>query len=76
MYKQYSQILDYFETIGTKQSKQIIESAQKSFRSGAISYYFYLQNIDQAFQIDLGYLDALKNYNQSVINLLYIKGEL
>jgi outer membrane protein, heavy metal efflux system len=75
-YKQYSQSLSYFETIGVKQSKQIIESAQKSFRSGAISYYIYLQNIDQAFQIDLGYLDALKNYNQSVINLMYIKGEL
>lgn len=75
-YKQYSQSLNYFETIGVTQSKQIIESAKKSFKSGAISYYIYLQNIDQAFQIDLGYLDALKNYNQSVINLLYIKGEL
>jgi outer membrane protein TolC len=74
-YKQYSQSLGYFETIGVTQSKQIIESAQKSFKSGAISYYFYLQNLDQAFQIDLSYLDALKNYNQSVVNLLYIKGE-
>ena len=75
-YKQYSQSLSYFETIGIAQSKQIIENAQKSFRGGAISYYIYLQNLDQAFQIDLNYLDALRNYNQSVINLLYIKGEL
>ncbi len=75
-YKQYSQSLTYFETIGQTQSKQIIESAQKSFKSGAISYYIYLQNLDQAFQIDLSYLEALKNYNQAIVNLLYIKGEI
>lgn len=75
-YKQYAQSVVYFEGIGLTQSQQIIESAQKSFRSGAISYYIYLSNIDQAFQIELGFLEALKNYNQSVVNLLYIKGEL
>jgi outer membrane protein TolC len=75
-YKQYAQSMTYFETIGQTQSKQIIESAQKSFKSGAISYYIYLQNLDQAFQIDLSYLEALKNYNQSIVNLLYIKGEI
>lgn len=75
-YKQYAQSVNYFETIGQTQSKQIIESAQKSFKSGAISYYIYLQNLDQAFQIELSYLEALKNYNQSIVNLLYIKGEL
>ena len=75
-YKQYSQSVTYFETIGQAQSKQIIESAQKSFKSGAISYYIYLQNLDQAFQIDLSYLESLKNYNQSIVNLLYIKGEI
>jgi len=75
-YKQYSQSLSYFETIGKTQSKQIIESAQKSFKSGAISYYIYLQNLDQAFQIDLSYLEALKNYNQAIVNLSYIKGDI
>lgn len=75
-YKQYSQSLSYFETIGRTQSRQIIESAQKSFKSGAISYYIYLQNLDQAFQIDLSYLEALRNYNQSIVNISYIKGDI
>ncbi|MBY0425879.1 MAG: TolC family protein [Cytophagales bacterium] len=75
-YAQYEQSLNYFETIGLEQSKEIIKSARQSFKSGAIGYYFYLQNLDQAFQIELNYLEVLKNYNQSIINLRYIKGEL
>jgi cobalt-zinc-cadmium resistance protein CzcA len=75
-YTQYEQSLNYFETIGLEQSKEIIKNARQSFKSGAIGYYFYLQNLDQAFQIELNYLEVLKNYNQSIINLRYIKGEL
>ncbi len=73
--RQYSTAVEYFETIGNDQSREIIKSARESYRLGSIGYYFYLQNLNQAFQIQQNSLEALKNYNQSIISLQYILGE-
>ncbi len=75
-FEQYDKSLKYFEETGLLQAKEIISSAQQSYKSGAIGYYFYLQNLDQAFQIELSYLEALKNYNQSIISLNYVLGNI
>jgi outer membrane protein TolC len=73
-YEQYQQSLNYFESVGLRQAEEIIKNAQTSFKAGSIGYYFYLQNLDQAFQIRLSYLEALKNYNQSILTLEYLSG--
>lgn len=73
--RQYSTAVQYFETVGNTQAQEIIKSARESYRLGSISYYFYLQNLNQAFQIQLNSLEALKNYNQSIISLQYLLGE-
>jgi len=73
--RQYRTAVTYFETVGNDQSKEIIKSAKESYRLGSIGYYIYLQNLNQAFQIQLNSLEALKNYNQSIITLQYILGE-
>ena len=70
--RQYRTAVTYFETVGNDQSKEIIKSARESYRLGSIGYYIYLQNLNQAFQIQLNSLEALKNYNQSIISLQYI----
>lgn len=74
-YKQYRQAVEYFETVGNQLSNEIIKAARESYRLGSIGYYIYLQNINQAFQIQYSYLEALKNYNESIITLQYIIGE-
>lgn len=73
--RQYTTAVEYFETVGNEQSKEIIKSARESYRLGSIGYYFYLQNLNQAFQIQLNSLEALKNYNQSIITLQFLLGE-
>lgn len=73
--RQYSTAVQYFETVGNDQSNEIIKSARESYRLGSIGYYFYLQNLNQAFQIQLNSLEALKNYNHSIIAIQYILGE-
>ena len=75
-YKQYSDGLKYYEQAGLLQAAEVLKSAATSYRLGSISYYVYLQNIEQAFTIELNYLEALKNYNQSILYLKYLKGEL
>ncbi len=74
-FKQYTDILTYFETTGRGQAAEIIRAATESYRLGSINYYIFLLNIDQAYQLELNYLESLKNYNQSVVTLEYLKGE-
>lgn len=73
-YKQYEQSLNYFETTGMLHSAKVMENATGSYKAGEIGYFAFLQTIDQAFSIEMSYLDAVKGYNQSVIYLNYLKG--
>jgi outer membrane protein TolC len=73
-FRQYKTAVEYFETVGNIQANEILKAAKESYRLGSISYYFYLQNLNQAFQIQLNSLEALKNYNQSIITLQFLLG--
>jgi len=73
-YKQHKSNLQYYESLGLKEAQEIIRSAKESYKLGAITYYNYLQNIELAFQIQLGYLDTLKEYNTAWLKLQYLSG--
>lgn len=75
-YRQYRDNLDYFESVGIREAEEILRNAKESFRLGSINYYAFLQNLELSFTIRQNYLETLKNYNQSVLNLMYIRGEL
>lgn len=72
---QYLAALNYYETTGLPQAQQIADAASEGYRLGSIGYYNYLINLQQVIKIRLGYLEALKNYNLSVHNIQYLKGE-
>lgn len=72
---QYTEAVDYYETIGLRQADAIVTAASDAYRLGSIGYYDYLLNVQQAFKIRFGYLEALRNYNQAVVTLNYLKGE-
>jgi len=74
-YLQFGEALDYYQTTGLQQAQAIIQAASDGYRLGSIGYYDYLLNVQQAFKIRLGFLEALRNYNQSIITLQYLKGE-
>jgi outer membrane protein TolC len=75
-YRQFRDNLEYFESVGIREAEEILRNAKESFRLGSINYYAFLQNLELSFTIRQNYLETLKNYNQSVLNLLYLKGEL
>lgn len=68
--------LQYFNTIALRQSAEIIETSRRLFAAGQISYIESLRNITSAFQTQINYLETLRNYNQAVIELNYITGNL
>jgi cobalt-zinc-cadmium efflux system outer membrane protein len=76
-YLKYFQSLNYYETIGLKQANDIITTAKRFFEGGhEFDYITYLRNINDAYVIKLKHVESLKNYNQSVININYLSGNL
>lgn len=73
-YKKWHEQLSYYESAGLKQSDEIIKNAEANFKYGNISYIDYIQNLTQAFNIKLQYLNAINQYNQSIININYLLG--
>jgi heavy metal efflux system protein len=53
----------------------IIDQATKSYKAGAIDYLDYIQSLSRALTIKQNYLDALNNYNQTIISIDYITGK-
>ena len=77
-YSQYNEYLkqkeglEYYEAIGLKQANEIIRISQISYKLGEIGYVEYIQNLTMAFDTKLKYLEALKLYNQAIIELNYV----
>ncbi len=70
------QSLKYYQTIGVKKANEIINTAKRFFESGESDNINYLRNINDAYQIQLKYLEAIRNYNQSILSIKYLTGTL
>jgi cobalt-zinc-cadmium resistance protein CzcA len=65
----------YYKTSAVPKANLIITQTQKAFQEGDIPASEHLSNLKQAVSIQLNYLDALNNYNQSIIYLEYLSGK-
>ena len=74
-FKKSQRGLQYYEQTGLQQSELIIKNANKSFGEGEISYIEWTMLMNNAVNIQLGYIDILKQYNQVLIELEYLTGK-
>lgn len=72
----FAQSLKYYQTAGLNKAAEIITTAKRFYESGENDYISYLRNINDAYAIQIKYLEALKNYNQTVTSINYLKGTL
>ena len=72
----YWQSVQYYQQTGLPKAREVITTSQRFFASGEIDYINLLRNSNEAYTIYLKYLEAIKNYNQSVINYQYLMGQL
>ncbi|GHT25606.1 transporter [Bacteroidia bacterium] len=75
-YLKAKESLEYYETAGIAQADEIMQTAQTAYNVGEIGYMEYIQNLQTAIAIKLQYADALNQFNQSIIELNYLKGEI
>lgn len=71
-YKNILNRLNYFEKTGLRQSELIIKTAKLSFENGEISYLEWTMLMNSAVRIQLEYLDAVHQYNQTLIEIEYL----
>jgi len=68
--------LEYYENQAVKEADMIVQQTEKSYRSGVLDYLDYVMNIDRALGIRQNYLEALNNYNQTIISIESLVGKL
>jgi outer membrane protein, heavy metal efflux system len=70
------QSVQYYQQTGLKKAQEVITTSQRFFTSGEIDYISLLRNSNDAYNVYQKYLEAVRNYNLSVINYKYLMGQL
>lgn len=71
-----SNSVDYYEKQAIPEADLIIEQATRSYKGGAMDYLDYILSLNRALNIKQNYLDALNNYNQTIISIDFITGKI
>ncbi|RXK58163.1 CusA/CzcA family heavy metal efflux RND transporter [Lacibacter luteus] len=74
-YIHYKERVDYFERTGLQNATLILTTANKQFSSGLINYLEWFMLVNQATGIKNDHLDAVKNLNESSIQLNYYSNQ-
>ncbi|MBN8836198.1 MAG: TolC family protein [Sphingobacteriia bacterium] len=70
------QSVQYYQQTGLRKAQEVITTSQRFFVSGEIDYISLLRNSNDAYSVYQKYLEAVRNYNLSVINHKYLMGQL
>ncbi|MCC4211314.1 CusA/CzcA family heavy metal efflux RND transporter [Leeuwenhoekiella parthenopeia] len=68
----YAESLVYYDTEGLGLAGELEKTAISSYKNGEVSFFEYIQILQQAYEIKLSYLESVNNYNQAVIKLNYL----
>lgn len=63
--------LEYYQNEGLQYANQIIDTAQKSYANGDMSYWSYISFLNQAIDIKKQLAEATHSYNQSAVELQF-----
>jgi cobalt-zinc-cadmium resistance protein CzcA len=68
----HQKALDYYGQEDSELSREILKTANSSFKNGEIDFYQYILSLENAYEIQLNYLKNLNTYNQTVIAINYL----
>jgi cobalt-zinc-cadmium resistance protein CzcA len=73
--KKYAAQVQYYETGGLQQAALITRNARLGFEKGDVSYVEWTLQMNNAVNIELGYLQAVHALNNTIIELEYLTGK-
>lgn len=68
---QHREMIKYYTQNGQMLSKEIIKTADMSYKNGEIDFFQYIQSMENAISIESDYLDNVLSYNKSYLELHY-----
>jgi cobalt-zinc-cadmium resistance protein CzcA len=68
--------LAYYEEQAVPEAGLIIDQATRSYKAGALDYLDYILTLNRALSIRHNYLDALNDFNQTIISLEFVTGKI
>ena len=68
----YERLLDYYSAQGLSQADAILRTATLQMDAGEIDFFQYLQSMERYTGTRLQFLETLRNYNLSIIELEYL----
>jgi cobalt-zinc-cadmium resistance protein CzcA len=74
-YGKYLGSVNYYEQQAIPEAEIIIDQTTRSYKAGAMDYLDYILSLSRALTIKQNYLNALNNYNQTIINIEFIIGK-
>jgi len=75
-FTKYQAQLTYYQSKGLELADELVNFAGKGYASGEIEYVEYIRNLDQANDIRNQYLESLRRYKQTQIEINYLMGTL
>lgn len=72
----YKKALYFYKSDASKLATSLIDASNRFYKSGNYSVTEYLRNLNDAADIQKNYLEIQKNYNQSIIYIQYLTGNL
>jgi heavy metal efflux system protein len=75
-YSKFNINIEYYEKQAIPEADLIIKHATRSYKAGALDYSEYILAVNRALSIRQNYLEALYNYNQTIISLEFIIGKI
>ena len=67
--------LEYYQTKGVPQAREIERISKISYENGSIGYIELMQNMQSAVDVWKDYADAVCRYNKTIVELNYLKGD-
>jgi cobalt-zinc-cadmium resistance protein CzcA len=74
--EKYRTSVEYYEKQAIPEANLIIDQAIRSYRAGALNYLDYVLSLSRALSIKQNYLDALNDYNQTIVNIEFTMGKI
>lgn len=68
--------VEYYRSTGMPEAEEMVRLSLVSYELGEIGYEEHARNLENSLAVKRSYSEALDRYNQTVIKLKHIKGEL
>jgi len=68
----FQSLVDYYKTTALANAELITKNAGKAYQNGDVSYVEYVQALETGLAIRTNYINAIHNFNQTVINLQFL----